>query len=43
MVPMITPLDSTILNVILCLAWGGLFSFRIGEISNVILKKTSLI
>lgn len=43
MVPMITPLDSTILNVILCLAGGLLFSFGIGAISNVILKKTSLV
>ena len=43
MVPMITPLDSTILNVILCLAGGVLFSFGLGAISNIILKKTSLV
>lgn len=43
MVPMITPLDSTILNAVLCLAGGVLFSFGIGAISNIILKKTSLV
>ncbi|MBQ9792962.1 MAG: ABC transporter permease [Clostridia bacterium] len=43
MVPMITPINSTIINVILCLVGGGLFSFGIGTVSNIILKKTSLV
>lgn len=43
MIPAITPLDSTIVNVILCLAGGALFSAGLGAVSNVILKKTSLV
>lgn len=43
MVSMITPLDSTILNVILCLVGGGLFAMGLGAISNRVLKKTSLV
>lgn len=43
MVPMLTPLNSTILNVIGCLLGGGLFSAGFGFGSNSILKKTSLV
>ncbi|MBQ8178601.1 MAG: ABC transporter permease [Clostridia bacterium] len=43
MIPMISPLDSTFLNVILCLAGGVLLSVGLGSISNVILQKTSLV
>ena len=43
MVPMITPLGSTMMNVILCLAGGAMFAFGLGAISNVVLKKTSLV
>lgn len=43
MIPMICPLDSTIMNVILALAGGTLFSVGIGAISNLILNKTSLV
>ena len=43
MIPMITPLDSTIMNVILCLAGGTLFSIGLGAVSNVVLKKSGLI
>lgn len=43
MVSMITPLGSTILNVILCLAGGALFAVGLGAISNTVLKKTSLV
>lgn len=43
MIPMLTPLDSTIMNVILCFAGGVLFSVGFGTISNLILKKTSLV
>lgn len=43
MIPMMTPLDSSILNVILCLAGGLLFSTGLGAISTTILRKTSLV
>ena len=43
MIPMITPLDSNITNVMLCLIGGILFSVGIGAISNTVLKKTSLV
>lgn len=43
MVSMITPLGSTIVNVGLCLAGGALFAVGLGSISNVVLKKTSLV
>lgn len=43
MVSMITPLGSTILNVVLCLAGGALFAVGFGAISNNVLKKTSLV
>lgn len=42
-IPMMTPLDSSIMNVILCLAGGVLFSVGLGSISNLILKKSSLV
>ena len=42
-VSMITPLGSTVINVILCAAGGALFALGLGAISNVILKKTSLV
>ena len=43
MVPMITPLNSTIMNVVLCLAGGILFSVGIGYISNLILNRKSIL
>ncbi len=43
MVSMITPLGSTLMNVILCLAGGVLFSAGLGAISTKILAKTSLV
>ena len=43
MVGMITPLGSTILNVILCLAGGAMFALGLGAVSNTVLKKTSLV
>lgn len=43
MIPMLTPLDSTVTNVLLCLAGGVLFGTCLGAVSNVILKKTSLV
>ncbi len=43
MIPIITPLDSTFLNVILCLVGSCLFSVGIGFGSKAILDKTSLV
>ncbi len=43
MVSMITPLGSTFINVVLCLAGGAMFAFGLGAASNVVLKKTSLV
>ena len=43
MIPALTPLDSGITNVLLCLIGGLIFSIVIGLISNRILKKTDLV
>lgn len=43
MIPMITPLNAGILNVILCLGGGAVFAVGLGAISNVILNKISLV
>lgn len=43
MIPMISPLDSGFLNVIMCVAGGALFAAGLGAISNIILNKTSLV
>ncbi|MBE6759443.1 MAG: hypothetical protein E7554_05055 [Ruminococcaceae bacterium] len=43
MVSMITPLGSTFINVILCLAGGVLFAAGLGAISNLVLRKTALV
>ena len=43
MIPSITPLNSGILNVILCFFGGAIFGAGLGIASNVILKKTSLV
>ena len=43
MIPMITPLDSTAMNAGLSLGGGILFSIGLGAISNLVLKKTSLV
>lgn len=43
MVPMITPLNAGIVNVILCLVGGAIFSAGIGIGSYHILRKTSII
>ena len=42
-VPTVSPLDSTILNVALSLVGGALLSIGIGAVSNLILRRTSLI
>lgn len=43
MVSMITPLNSTFINVILCLVGGILFALGLGVASNQVLKKSSLV
>ena len=43
MVPMITPLGSTMMNVALCLVGGIIFAVGLGVISNKVLSKTSLV
>ena len=43
MIPMLTPLNAGIMNVILCLAGGAMFGIGLGFVSNQILKKTSLV
>lgn len=43
MIPMMTPLNAGILNVILCLACGAILGAGLGAVSNIILKKTSLV
>ena len=43
MVSMITPLGSTFMNVLLCLAGGLIFAFGLGACSNRVLKTTSIV
>ncbi len=43
MVSMITPLNSTIVNVLLCALGGLLFAVGLGAISKAVLKRTSLV
>ena len=43
MVPMMTPLDSGVMNVVMCMAGGALFSAGLGMVSKTVLTKTSLV
>lgn len=43
MLPMISPLDSSFLNVIMCLGGGAFFAAGLGAVSNLILNKTNLV
>lgn len=43
MIPMITPLDSTYINVVLCIVGALIASVGLGAVSTVVLKKTSLV
>lgn len=43
MIPMISPLDTGILNVIMCLCGGVGIAIGLGAVSNMILKKTNII
>ena len=43
MIPMLTPLDSGVMHVGMCLAGGAIFAAAIGAVSNLVLKKSSLV
>lgn len=43
MVGMITPLNSTIMHIVMCLAGGAMFSIGLGACSKQVLNKTSLV
>lgn len=43
MIPMLTPLDAGIMNLVLCLAGGLMFSFGLGAVSCKVLNKSSLV
>ena len=43
MIPLITPLNATILNPVLCVVGGTAFSLGLGYVSKIILNKTSLV
>ena len=43
MIPMLTPLNATVLNVVLCAAGGVGFGFALGAVSSLILKKTDIV
>lgn len=43
MIPLLSPLNATAMNVILCIAGGALLGTGLGAISNQVLKKTSLV
>ena len=43
MIPMLTPLDATLMNLILTVAGGLMFSLGLGAVSKLILNKTALV
>lgn len=43
MIPMLSPLNATAVNVLLCLAGGAMLGTGLGAISEQVLKKTSLV
>ena len=43
MIPMMTPLDATIMHVILCGAGAAMFGFGLGTVSNMLLSKWDLV
>ena len=43
MIPMLTLLDSGVMNVGMCLAGGVIFAVAIGAVSNMVLKRSSLV
>lgn len=43
MIPIVSPLDATLLHVVLSAAGGATFGFGLGAVSNAVLQKTSLV
>lgn len=43
MIPSLTPLDATVMNVILCLAGGIFFSLGFGVVGQIVLKKRDIL
>ena len=43
MIPMVTPLTSNAVNIMMCLAGGVMFAVGLGAVSNLILNKSSLV
>lgn len=43
MIPALTPLDATAVNLLLCGLGGALFSVGLGAVSNLVLRKTALV
>lgn len=43
MIPTLTPLDSSLMNVILCLAGAVVFSIGLGAVCSKVLSRTSLV
>ena len=43
MIPMMTPLDATILHPVLCLAGGAIFGAALAVVTTVVLRKTSIV
>ena len=43
MTTMMTPLDSTIIHIISCLAGSIMFAFSLGALSNILLKKNNIL
>ncbi len=43
MIPSLTPLNATIVHIVLCLAGGGMFAVGLGAVGVVVLRKTSIV
>lgn len=43
MIPMLTPLNANLMNVILCLVGGAMFSFGLGAVGNSVLNKRDIL
>lgn len=43
MIPILTPLNAEIINIVLTLAGGAVFAAGLGAVSTVVLSKTSLV
>lgn len=43
MIPIASPLDATVMHIVVCVAGSVLFAIGLGAVSNAILKKTSLV